>query len=188
MIRSFVFLTASPKREAFRIVRMLRVARQFSNQSTFHFFQGCSMNSHIARFFAEHVPKFTQELDQIDRKVDPAEEPLLESILDELTTCVNDSLRVCRELEVQLSEEDPLVMKEVQARYREALLPWMGKSWIFHRSFTKPRGYPGDYQLLTAIYEGVAKSNGFGGYVDRFLLNLTLGAPFPPVCGMPGDF
>ena len=53
------------------------------------------------------------------------------------------------------------------------------KSWIFDRSFTKPRGYPGDYQLLTAIYEGVAKSIGFGGYVDRYLLNLTLGRAVP---------
>jgi extracellular factor (EF) 3-hydroxypalmitic acid methyl ester biosynthesis protein len=158
---------------------MLPLVQQFGDPSTFSCQRGSSMNSHIAQFFADHVPKFTQELDQIDRKVDPAEQPLSESILDELTACVNDSLQVCRELEAQLSDEDPLVMKDAQARYREAILPWMGKSWIFHRSFTKPRGYPGDYQLLTAIYEGVAKSNGFGGYVDRFLLNLTLGRAVP---------
>jgi SAM-dependent methyltransferase len=102
-----------------------------------------------------------------------------DSILDEVTLCVNDSLRACRELEVQLADEEPLVLKEVQARYRRAILPWMGKSWIFERSFTKPRGYPGDYQLLSAIYEGVAKSIGFGGYVDRYLLNLTLGRAVP---------
>jgi SAM-dependent methyltransferase len=137
------------------------------------------MNSHINQFFSDHVPRFSQALDEIDRRVDPQEEPLSDSILDDLTQCVNDSLQACRELESQLTEEDPLVIKDAQVRYRQAILPWMGKSWIFERSFTKPRGYPGDYQLLTAIYDGVAKSRGFGGYVDRFLLNLTLGRAVP---------
>ena len=93
------------------------------------------MNSHINQFFSDHVPRFSQALDEIDRRVDPQEEPLSDSILDDLTQCVNDSLQACRELELQVSDEDPLVLKDAQARYRQAILPWMGKSWIFERSF-----------------------------------------------------
>ena len=136
------------------------------------------MNSHITTFFSENVPQFTQALDQIDRRVGPTEEPSSDSILDEVTQCVNESLRVPR-AGIAVGRRRSASAERCPARYRLAILPWMGKSWIFQRSFTKPRGYPGDYQLLTAIYDGVAKSTGFGGYVDRFLLNLTLGRAVP---------
>jgi hypothetical protein len=43
----------------------------------------------------------------------------------------------------------------------------------------KPRGYPGDYELLTAIYNRQPKSKGFGGYLDRYFLNTTLGRAVP---------
>ncbi|MBN2577672.1 MAG: class I SAM-dependent methyltransferase [Pirellulales bacterium] len=44
-----------------------------------------------------------------------------------------------------------------------------------HRARLKPRGYPGDYQLLAAIYDGTPKSRGLGGYLDLYFLNTTLG-------------
>jgi hypothetical protein len=48
-----------------------------------------------------------------------------------------------------------------------------------HRAKTKPRGYPGDYELLAAIYDGVPKSRGIGGYVDLYFLNSILGRAVP---------
>jgi extracellular factor (EF) 3-hydroxypalmitic acid methyl ester biosynthesis protein len=42
------------------------------------------------------------------------------------------------------------------------------------RSLSKPRGYPGDYFLLSSIYDRQPKSAGLGGYLDRYLLNSTL--------------
>ena len=42
------------------------------------------------------------------------------------------------------------------------------------RSISKPRGYPGDYMMLTTIYDDKVRSTGLGGYLDRFWLNLTL--------------
>jgi extracellular factor (EF) 3-hydroxypalmitic acid methyl ester biosynthesis protein len=132
------------------------------------------MNSAIDRFFSEEVPIFTQQLDQFDRQISPDAEPTSDALMAEISRCVNDSLRSCRELETELHGEDPILLKEIQARYRDAIFPSMSKSWVWHRSTTKPRGYPGDYQLLTAIYNAVPKSRGFGGYVDRYLLNFTL--------------
>ena len=37
------------------------------------------MNSLINQFFSDHVPRFSQALDEIDRRVDPQEEPLSDS-------------------------------------------------------------------------------------------------------------
>jgi extracellular factor (EF) 3-hydroxypalmitic acid methyl ester biosynthesis protein len=138
-----------------------------------------AMDPRIADFFSAHVPKFTQQLEAFDREIDPESLPHSDHIIEELTNCINSSLAVCADLERQLETEDPLVLKDVQRRYREAIWPWFGKSWCMQRALTKPRGYPGDAMLLTVIYEGVAKSSGLGGYLDRYFLNTTLGRAVP---------
>jgi extracellular factor (EF) 3-hydroxypalmitic acid methyl ester biosynthesis protein len=126
-------------------------------------------------FLSDYLPAFRQKLELLERRVHPEAPPDSDQFLEELTQTINDSLHVCTELEDTLRGEDPAVVKDLQKQYREAIWPVVNKSWVMDRSITKPRGYPGDYQLLTAIYDGVPKSTGFGGYLDRFLLNLTLG-------------
>jgi extracellular factor (EF) 3-hydroxypalmitic acid methyl ester biosynthesis protein len=141
----------------------------------FLFNQGVTaMSSPIDRFFSETVPKFTQQLEDFDRRIDADAEPTDDALLAEISQAIYASLRDCCDLEAQLEGEDPVVIKELQARYRDAIWPWMSKGWCINRSITKPRGYPGDYQMLTAIYDDVPKAKGLGGYLDRFWLNLTL--------------
>jgi extracellular factor (EF) 3-hydroxypalmitic acid methyl ester biosynthesis protein len=137
------------------------------------------MDCKIAAFFNQHVPEFTQRLEAFDRQIGPESLPHSDQIVEDLTHCINRSLAVCAELEQQLAAEDTSVVKDTQRRYREAIWPWFGKSWCMQRALTKPRGYPGDAVLLTAIYEGVAKSRGLGGYLDRYFLNTTLGRAVP---------
>jgi extracellular factor (EF) 3-hydroxypalmitic acid methyl ester biosynthesis protein len=132
------------------------------------------MKSEVADFFSEHVPQLVEALEQIRSRIPADAPPDCDDLLDELTTCMNGSLHACAALEMQLQDSDPVALKDLQARYRAAIAPVLNDSWVFNRSFTKPRGYPGDYQLLTAIYNGVPKSLGFGGYFDRYLLNFTL--------------
>ena len=132
------------------------------------------MKSQIADFFSQHVPELVAALAQIRNHIPADDPPDCDDVLDELTACMSNSLHACAALEAQLQDADPIAIKDVQARYRAAIAPLLTESWVFNRSFTKPRGYPGDYQLLTAIYNGVPKSFGFGGYVDRYLLNFTL--------------
>ncbi len=40
-------------------------------------------------------------------------------------------------------------------------------------------GYPGDYAILTAIYDRLPKSPGIGGYLDLYFLNTQLGRAVP---------
>ncbi|HEY2828168.1 MAG TPA: class I SAM-dependent methyltransferase [Pirellulales bacterium] len=133
------------------------------------------MNPKVAEFLSDYLPSFRQKLEALERRVHPEAPPDSDQFLEELTQTINDSLHVCAGVEDAVRDEDPSVLKDLQQRYRDAMWPVVNKSWVMTRSITKPRGYPGDYQLLTAIYDGVPKSTGFGGYVDRFLLSLTLG-------------
>ena len=132
------------------------------------------MDSEISRFFTDHVPRFTQCLEDFDRHIDRQAEPVSDVLVAELTSAINGSLANCAELETRLASADPKVLKEVQARYREAIWPWFGQSWFMNHALSKPRGYAGDYQMLTAIYDAAPKSRGLGGYLDRYFLNTTL--------------
>jgi extracellular factor (EF) 3-hydroxypalmitic acid methyl ester biosynthesis protein len=132
------------------------------------------MQSLIERFFSSHVAGFRRDLARFERRLDADETPFNDQALAELARCITDSLDVCAQLERQLADE-PELLKGVQARYREAIWPWFGKSWFIQRSFSKPRGYPGDYELLNSIYDRMPKSQGFGGYLDRYILDSTLG-------------
>lgn len=137
------------------------------------------MSEPVPAFFSDHVPRFTAALDAFDRSIDAESLPDSDQMVEDLTQCINDSLHVCTALENQLKAENPVLLKDVQRRYREAIWPWFGKSWFMQRALDKPRGYPGDAMILTAIYEGVAKSRGLGGYLDRYFLNTTLGRAVP---------
>jgi extracellular factor (EF) 3-hydroxypalmitic acid methyl ester biosynthesis protein len=132
------------------------------------------MQSHIERFFATHVMDFRRKLAEFEDRLEGDEAPFNDHAVAELSRCITDSLDVCAQLERRLVDE-PEMLKGVQARYREAIWPWFSKSWFISRSFTKPRGYPGDYELLNSIYDRDPKSSGFGGYLDRYILDSTLG-------------
>jgi SAM-dependent methyltransferase len=132
------------------------------------------MKSAIDDFLLQQLPAISQSLEQLDRQIPADAEPTSEYVLAELSRCLYGSLAVCRQLEKQLEGEDPALVKDLQKKYREAIWPWIRKSWCMNRSIVKPRGYPGDYQMLTTIYDNTPRSKGLGGYLDRFWLNLTL--------------
>lgn len=132
------------------------------------------MTYSIDQFFAEPVRRLTDSLQDLNRRIDPNSEPTDDAVLAEVAGCFQRALDECNKLQAELASEDPQLLKDTQARFREAVFAVCQSSWVMHRSITKPRGYPGDYQLLTAIYNRVPKSKGFGGYVDRYLLDFTL--------------
>jgi hypothetical protein len=136
------------------------------------------MNARVKTFLDEDVPGFTQSLEEFSRKVDPGAEPESEALVAELTRRIDASLARCALLEAELAGASSS-LKDVQRRFREAIAPWFGQSWFMRRALAKPRGYPGDYELLSAIYDRVPRSRGLGGYLDRYFLNTSLGRAVP---------
>src|SRR4051794_11363191 len=110
-------------------------------------------------FFAEQIPQFTRLLTQLEYRARTHQQPDSQQLLQELTDSIHRSLTDCALLERELAG-DAERLKSAQERYREAIRPWFSQSWFMHRALTKPRGYPGDFELLTAIYDDQTKSSG----------------------------
>jgi extracellular factor (EF) 3-hydroxypalmitic acid methyl ester biosynthesis protein len=132
------------------------------------------MNANIDRFFSGPVRRLTETLQDLERRIDPNEEPTSDSLLQELTNCINQVLDECLAVEEEINADDPSQLKEVQARFRDAIWPWFGQCWYMKHALAKPRGYAGDYEMLTSIYDGQVRARGLGGYFDRYFLNTTL--------------
>ena len=132
------------------------------------------MKAEIETFFAQSVSTFIRELGELDARIDPSAEAGEDEHLHQLTDAIHRCLRACGRLEALVGNDRELI-KGAQARFQERISPWFDRSWLMHRAKTKPRGYPGDYRLLTAMYDALPKSPGLGGYIDLYLLNSTLG-------------
>ncbi|HEX5105280.1 MAG TPA: hypothetical protein VFV87_15780 [Pirellulaceae bacterium] len=131
------------------------------------------MIERIESFFTGSVHQFTSALANLAGRSSPADCHPADDFVHELTYRINESLTACAELEAEI-RSDGVLLKSVQRRYREAIWPWLGQSWFMRRALEKPRGYPGDYELLTAIYNGEVKSLGLGAALDRYFLKTTL--------------
>jgi hypothetical protein len=132
------------------------------------------MKAEIERFFAEDVSTFTGRLAEFDARIHRSTEAREDQHFRQITGATLECLAACGRLESALNNDRERI-QEAQARFQREISPWFDRSWMMHRARTKPRGYPGDHQLLTAMYDAVPKLSGLGGYLDLYLLNSTLG-------------
>ncbi|MBX3439524.1 MAG: class I SAM-dependent methyltransferase [Planctomycetaceae bacterium] len=131
------------------------------------------MNAEVERFFEQDVAALIEEFRTLESEVDREAVPGPGDTLDRLTQAITRTLDACAAVEALLGEDSPQ-LKEVQERFRDAIRPWFDQSWFMERARSKPRGYPGDYVLLSAIYDNVPKSRGLGGLLDLYFLDQTL--------------
>jgi extracellular factor (EF) 3-hydroxypalmitic acid methyl ester biosynthesis protein len=131
------------------------------------------MKSLVDRFFAEPVPRFIDEMQSLEESTSADASPAFDATLDRVTKAIIASEDACRDLEQRIQGDGPL-LQEARQRFRDEIAPWFDQSWFMNRGKNKPRGYPGDYLLLSGIYDNKPKGTGLGGYLDLFFLNTTL--------------
>lgn len=131
------------------------------------------MQAEVESFFENEVSAFTGTLSDLAGRIGPSAEPRRDEHLARLHEAILRSMKDCGRLEALIGS-DPALLRDVQQRFREEIAEWFDQSWFMHRAKTKPRGYPGDFELLTGIYDRKPKTRGFGGYLDLYFLNSTL--------------
>jgi extracellular factor (EF) 3-hydroxypalmitic acid methyl ester biosynthesis protein len=128
--------------------------------------------------FDRHLPDLLATLERFSQSVDPQADPNDDARLAELTQQLETTLAACSDAELELAD-DRASLHDAQERFRAAIQPWFSQSWYMNHAVTKPRGYAGDYLMLTAVYDRQAKSTGVGGYLDRYFLDTELGTSVP---------
>ncbi len=129
------------------------------------------------RDFLDEVQAFTGLLDRLQWKLGDQAAPTRDEVFHELTQSIRTMSRKCRLFQLRLA--DGRRIREYQSFFQQAIAPWFDRSWFMQRAKAKPRGYPGDFELLTAIYDGQPKSRGMGGYLDLYFLHSDLGLAVP---------
>ncbi len=131
------------------------------------------MKVDLEYFWQHDVANLTNELQQLAQEIESTAEPQDDEFLVRLTEALTQAVAAASELERSIGQDEEL-LAETKTRFRDAIKPWLDQSWFMERALTKPRGYPGDYVLLSAIYDNVPKSRGIGGYLDLYFLNRAL--------------
>ena len=124
-------------------------------------------------FFSKDVQSLVDTLADLNLRLDANIKPAMDENYKTMVKAFDRSCVACRQMETLLSD-DPEQLKEVKERFREAICPFLEQSWCFSRALHKPRGYPGDAELLSVMYDNVPMANGFAGYVDLYFLSTTL--------------
>lgn len=65
---------------------------------------------------------------------------------------------------------DKLVTRKIKSKFRDLVGSWVFESKIMERAFQKPRGYPGDHQMLEFIYNNQPISKAIGFLFDEYFL------------------
>lgn len=131
------------------------------------------MRAEVETFLTDEVPAFTRELAALDARIDPSAEAQEDEHFDQLSRVMWQSAQACRRVQSSI-DDDPTLLKEVRQRFQQETAEWFDRSWFAHRSRARPRGFPGDYEMLIAVYEGRPKARGLGGYLDLYLLGHSL--------------
>ena len=95
-----------------------------------------------------------------------------EALAQEVSNEIHRVEEFCRAVEIVTPDTDQLRAK--QAKFREQTDEYFSKSYLMRRARTWPRGYPGDHEIIEAVYNNEVRSDGIGELLDRYFLSSTL--------------
>jgi len=115
---------------------------------------------------AEKIDGFISTMQNIGQKVNS------NGLNAELQTKVDAAIRsissVCKEIE--LAESNKRLLSGLKEQFRKATLPLFLQSYCIKRSYDKPRGYAGDFEIIDRIYKNTPVGQGIGLALDTYYL------------------
>lgn len=127
----------------------------------------------VEGFFRNEVQNFKEFLSDLEHRLADPNTIDDHDALIEFTAAFHQSREECRVAEESL-KDNTRQLAEIQQRFRDELAPWFDQSWFFDRAKKKPRGYPGDFVMLMALYDEQPKSTGIGRILDLYFLQADL--------------
>ena len=122
----------------------------------------------VSSFFLKDMLEYVSEINKVIAHL-PKDDVYSEATEERLTHLNNQIVLKGYCLEELLS--DKIIMQKVRDNFRHLIGAWAYKSPILKRAFEKPRGYPGDYLMLEAVYDNRPSAKGIGFYFDKYFLD-----------------
>ena len=144
--------------ENFIIEQANRVIRLISNQT---------IAEKARRFFIEELKDYLAELVSLERQVH--QKGRTKSGQNRLNRLNDKILKKADKLEGMVGSS--IILREIKRRFRLMVGGFAYQSVIVKRANDKPLGYPGDYELLEAIYNNQGVSEKIGHYFDKSFLS-----------------
>jgi len=88
---------------------------------------------------------------------------------DRIKHITDEILQIGDKLETLL--DNKIATKRMKEAFRAVCGPLAYKGDVVRRAFEKPRGYPGDYLMIEAVYDNKSLSKGIGSSCDTYFLN-----------------
>lgn len=121
----------------------------------------------ISRFFLQDVSFYINEVTALNNSL-LGQEGHPKELEKRFVFLTDEILLKGYELEKALS--DKKIMEKVKDSFRQLVGAWVYTGAIVKRAFEKPRGYPGDYEMLEIVYNNKPVSEGIGWYCDKYFL------------------
>lgn len=121
----------------------------------------------VRKFFIEEFKGYLVELINLERQIH--QKGPTTSGQNKLNRLNDEILKKANELEGIVGSS--IVLREIKRRFRLMVGGFAYQSVIVKRANDKPLGYPGDYELLEAIYDNRPVSEKIGYYFDRSFLS-----------------
>jgi extracellular factor (EF) 3-hydroxypalmitic acid methyl ester biosynthesis protein len=122
----------------------------------------------ILNFFTKDIKAYSQKLIELAQKIE-TNGIVADETNKKCLSFTNEILQKAEELEKVV---DRRALKKIKDAFRMSLIDGPAyESLIVKRAYDKPRGYPGDYQIIELFYDNKPISKGIGFYGDKYILN-----------------
>lgn len=121
----------------------------------------------ILNFWLKDFKRYMNEFASLSMEVKNRQTSLSNGS-DKLKKITNDILQKGDNLDQFLC--DTIISKKTKKIFRSLCGLWAYQGKIVKRAFEKPKGYPGDYQLIEAIYNNKSISDDIGYCSDEYFL------------------
>jgi hypothetical protein len=117
------------------------------------------------------VLKFTNKMSSLERML-VLGDSLDESNLDKISPLISSLCEACADYNNYASSDE---IAAARAWVQESIKPWTSQSWFMNQAINRPRGYPGDFEILEGFYDNQVKSKkGIGSAFDEWILQTPL--------------
>ncbi|MDA8156586.1 MAG: class I SAM-dependent methyltransferase [Actinomycetota bacterium] len=122
------------------------------------------------RLLDDAIGKFNSSLHDIESRYNPE---IIEDLLQQTSAAINEACEACSSVDKDF-REDPDVLRNLRNDFRLRTNAIISKSHYMNHSRIWPKGYPGDYKIIEAMYRNIPVSAGLGRLLDMLTLNTTL--------------